>query len=371
MMKNMKKLKALSLVALLWPLSLAAQDFADIVNNAEDEMLAEDTSDFGDETVTEQIAEFSSENQPAETLPTAETEDKSSTSEEPKATAPAKQIVQIDDDEEDTAVDASASLTENLNKSGSVDDILPTSSSDNSPNQNWVDKLISSGKSKKNGEKEGSLSEMLETSRAAIARTRSNASVFDISGVMLRMNLLQAEEALRKRGYKKVSQKMEIPNFIKWRNEELCRGSGVVGYERLANCVVQKAKKENYEYVETAKYAKYDTKESMEIKLTSTFTQNKIYKISYKSEAALVRGSSQKSAYLRNIKVFDFWKKVNQKYGAPDNRDDVIWGMGGNKPYMQGATGMLVLEDPMLRELDYTRMSREDQRFMNTNLYSF
>ena len=45
--------------------------------------------------------------------------------------------------------------------------------------------------------------------------------------------------------------------------------------------------------------------------------------------------------------------------------------MGGNKPLSEGKTGFLLLEDPMLRELDYTRMSREDQRYMNTDLYSF
>ena len=55
----------------------------------------------------------------------------------------------------------------------------------------------------------------------------------------------------------------------------------------------------------------------------------------------------------------------------PDNKDEVTWGLGMNKPYMKASTGFLVLEDPMLRELDYTRMSREDQRFMNTDLYSF
>ena len=75
--------------------------------------------------------------------------------------------------------------------------------------------------------------------------------------------------------------------------------------------------------------------------------------------------------YLRDIKVYDFWRKINQKYGVPDNREDAIWGMGGNKPYMKAATGFLLLEDPMLKELDYTRMSREDQKYMNTNLYNF
>lgn len=200
---------------------------------------------------------------------------------------------------------------------------------------------------------------------------RSNASVFDISGVMLRMNLTQAEKAMMVRGFKRVSQKLEIPNFIKWRNEETCRNNGIVGYERLMNCVVKMAQKNNYQYVETAKYVKYSTKEEIEIKLTSNFTGNKVYRIMYRSMSGKVIGSGAKAAYLRNIKVYDFWKKVNQKYGAPDNKEEVTWGLGMNKPYMKASTGFLVLEDPMFRELDYTRMSREDQRFMNTDLYSF
>ncbi len=243
----------------------------------------------------------------------------------------------------------------------------------------WVDQLASSvpqaiaSKSQENAENgsdaDETLNSLMDNSRGR--GKRSNASVFDISGIMLRMNLAQAEKAMMVRGFKRVSQKMEIPNFIKWRNEETCRNNGVVGYERLMNCVVEIAKKNNYQYVETAKYAKYSTKEEVEIKLTSNFTGNKIYRIMYKSMSGKVVGSGAKAAYLRNIKVYDFWKKVNQKYGNPDNKEEVTWGLGMNKPYMKASTGFLVLEDPMLRELDYTRMSREDQRFMNTDLYSF
>ena len=177
---------------------------------------------------------------------------------------------------------------------------------------------------------------------------------------------------MAKRGFKKVSQKFEIPNFIKWRFEEQCRNAGVVGYERLASCVVKAAKENNHQYVESEKFVKYDTQEEISISLTSNFTNNKIYKIVYKSMSARkIQGSSQKVQYLRDIKVYDFWRKINQKYGVPDNREDVIWGMGGNKPYLKAATGFLLLEDPMLKELDYTRMSREDQKYMNTNLYNF
>lgn len=202
-------------------------------------------------------------------------------------------------------------------------------------------------------------------------RKRSNASVFDISGVMLRMSLKQGSEALLKRGYKQTASKYEIPNFIRWRYEELCRNQGVVGYERLAMCVTKMAQKNNYQYVYEAKFDNFHSKESVSIFLTSNFTGNKIYKIIYHSDAANIRGSGPKADYLRNIKIYDFWKKINQKYGVPDNQEQVIWGLGDNKPFLQAATGRLLLYDKLLQELDYTRMSREDQRFMNTAVYTF
>lgn len=216
------------------------------------------------------------------------------------------------------------------------------------------------------------LEELVDNARTPVNDSRrSNASVFDISGVMLRMSLAQVEEIMQNRGFRKTMQKYQIPNFIKWRNEEGCRYSGIVGYERIEACVIERAKKEKQQYVQQTKYAKFDTKEEIEVTFTSNFTDNKVYKITYKSLAANPTGNSPKAVYLRNIKVYDFWKKINQKYGKPDNKDTVTWGMGGNKPYLKAKTGYLLLEDPMLRELDYTRMSREDQRYMNTDLYSF
>ena len=116
---------------------------------------------------------------------------------------------------------------------------------------------------------------------------------------------------------------------------------------------------------------RFDTKEEITVKLTSNFSSNKVYWIYYSSLAPAVTGNSTKANYLRNIKVYDFWKKINRKYGDPDNKDEIIWGLGGNKPYLKAVSGKLLLEDPMLRELDYTRMSREDQRFMYTDLFNF
>lgn len=264
-------------------------------------------------------------------------------------------------------VDTSQSLTDNIKDNAPVG-MIAISKPETSTN--WVGQLISTAKeTTADTKKPNPLANMLEQSKQK--NLRSNASLFDVSGVMLRMSYKQAEDALAKRGYKKTTQKMDIPNFIRWRNEEKCRNQGVIGYERLENCVIKLAREEKYQFVSQAQFNKYDSKETVQIFLTSTFTNNKIYKITYRTEAANVTGNSSKALYLRNIKVYDFWKKINQKYGVPDNKEDVVWSLGGNKPYMKAATGYLLLEDPMLRELDFTRMSREDQRFMNTDLYTF
>lgn len=274
-------------------------------------------------------------------------------------------------------VDKNKTLTDNLqaNAPSTEDSVIPLPKVE----ETWISKIKSplgeadSAKAAGDEEKQTgkvNLENLVEKSKKTVRR--SNASVFDISGAMLRMSFKQIDDILTRRGFRRTVQKLDIPNFIRWRNEDKCRASGVVGYERLENCVIQMAKKNGYQYVERTTYSKFDTREEIEVYFTSTFTNNKAYRISYKSEAATaITGNSQKQIYLRNIKVYDFWKKINQKYGTPDNKDDVIWGLGGNKPYLQAGTGRLILEDPMLRELDYTRMSREDQKFMNTDLYSF
>lgn len=280
------------------------------------------------------------------------------------------EAVNLNPEPTDIKVNTRQSLSENI-KNNAPDDMSQNSGGSNSSATSWVGQIIATAKDSLQNSSAASnpLAAALEQGQGQ--NQRSNASVFDISGVMLRMSYKQAEDALKKRGYKKTMQKMDIPNFIRWRNEEKCRNQGVIGYERLENCVTKLAQKENYQFISEATFNKFDTKETVKIFLTSTFTNNKVYKITYQSEAANLTGNSSKAIYLRNIKVYDFWKKINQKYGVPDNKDDVMWGLGGNKPYMRAATGFLVLEDNMLRELDYTRMSREDQRFMNTDLYTF
>lgn len=267
---------------------------------------------------------------------------------------------------EPMTIDASRSLSQNLKKTPQQDTepLIQTPKKENA--QSWLKNLFKSNDSKSN-----SIQELLDENKKKTVKKRSNAAVFDIAGVMLRMSYQQAEEELSKRGYRKISQKMDIPNFIRWRNEEKCRGQGVFGYERLENCVIRLAQKENYQFISEATFNKYDAKETVKIYLSSTFTNNKIYKVTYQTETATYTGNSSKAVYLRNLKVYDFWKKINQKYGTPDNKQDVTWGLGGDKPYLKATTGFLLLEDKILQDLDANRMAREDQRFIHSDTYTF
>lgn len=262
-------------------------------------------------------------------------------------------------------VDPSRSITQNLKQRDLRSSKRAADTEKGGTAQSWIKKFFESDR------KNDSIQKLLDENKAKANTRRSNAAVFDVAGVMLQMSYAQAEEQLLKRGYRKTSLKMDIPNFIKWRNEEKCRNQGVVGYERLENCIILLAKKDNYQFISQAVFDKYDTKETVRVFFSSTFTNNKVYKVIYRTEAAAMKGNSAKATYLRNIKVFDFWKKISQKYGDPDNKEDVTWGLGLNKPYLQAATGVLKLEDPVLKELDAERMAREDQRFMHSDIYTF
>ena len=237
------------------------------------------------------------------------------------------------------------------------------STDESEDNGTWIDNLVSKVAQKG--------SQALSSEQEVVPVKRSNASVFDIAGIMLRMDRQQVEDAMKKRGYQKIYEHMDIPNFIRWRYEDRCRRENVIGYERIMSCVHKLAEQNNYQYVQEMKFSNFQTQESIDLYLTSNFTGNKVYRIMYETEAANVTGSGAKAEYLRNMKVFDFWKKINQKYGHPDNTDEVSWGLGEKKPYLRAKTGKLLLEDPMLLELDYTRMSREDKKFMNTSVYTF
>lgn len=270
---------------------------------------------------------------------------------------------------EKSAVDISESLTDNLSKSENQN---TEETEDDTENESWLKSLISKGTSDIFKEPDP------ETKAADVQRVhevlqikKANAANFDISGIKLRMTPEEVEKSLTAQGYRKIIETLEIPNFIKWRSEELCRQHGVIGFERLNACATMVAKENGYQFVYRQVYNRYISKESIDIYYTSTFTDNLAHSIFYKSSVPFNDSKASKNIYLNNLKVFDFWRRIDLKYGPPDNESEVKWGLGGKKPYLQAQTGKLILMDPLLKELDSARMYNEDTRFANMPYYTF
>ena len=279
----------------------------------------------------------------------------------------------------DLGVDVHKTLSDNLSKSSkesskeSGSSTKETAENDSGESENWLKSLIMGSKEKNvSAAANTDISDEEEDEiRKLVVSQRKNAAYFDISGIKLRMTPEEINKTLEAQGYKRIVQNMEIPNFIKWRGEELCRQNGVIGFERLNACATRVAIENGYNFIEHETYNRYTTKESIDVYYSSHFTGNLAHRIFYKSSVPLSDSKASNNVYINNLKIYDFWKRIDLKYGPPDNTSEVKWGLGGKKPYMKAKTGHLELADPLLKDLDIARMFNEDTRLANTNYYTF
>lgn len=286
------------------------------------------------------------------------------------------------DGEIDLGVDVHSTLSENLaKKSLKKKDDLNNSTDEEAEeepiikkneSENWLKSLIMGSKKEITAEiGEDDLSSEERENIRQVLNQRKNAAMFDISGIKLRMTPEEIFNTLTAQGYKRIVQNMEIPNFIRWRSEELCRQHGVIGFERVNACATRVAEENGYNFVERETYNRYSTKESIDVYYTSSFTNNLSHRIFYKSSVPLSDSKASNNVYINNLKIYDFWKRIDLKYGPPDNTSEIKWGLGGKKPYLKAKTGYLELADPLLKDLDMARMFNEDTRLANTNYYTF
>ncbi len=262
--------------------------------------------------------------------------------------------------------------TENTNTADtSFSDELNKSKNKKNESESWLSSLLSG---RKKADDVG-IEKDTEEDKARIDKVkkniRSNAANFDISKIRLRMKPAQVNKILESQGFRRISQTFAIPNFIRWRSEELCRLNGVIGYERLNACATRVSEENGYRYIDKEIYNRYNTKESMTIYYTSSFTDNVAHHIFYKSYLPLSESRASNRVYINNLKIYDFWRRVNFKYGEPDIKSEVKWGLGGKKPYLKATTGTLELADPLLETLDSKRMFNEDTRLSNIQYYNF
>lgn len=284
-----------------------------------------------------------------------------------------KEIASPKNSKSNIKVNTKSTLSDNLSKNAKKKQKNNDDAAENTEPENWLKSLIFSGKSKDidTDLDDTTLTEEEEENLRVVLSQRKNAANFDISGIKLRMSPDDVNNILTKQGYKRISQNVEIPNFIKWRSEEMCRQHGVIGFERINACATRVAHENGYNFVERETYNRYSTKESIDVYYTSSFTNNLVHRIYYKSSVPLSDSRASNNVYINNLKIYDFWKRIDLKYGPPDNASEIKWGLGGKKPYLKAKTGYLELADPLLKDLDMARMFNEDTRLANTNYYTF
>lgn len=272
-----------------------------------------------------------------------------------------------------SGVDVKKSFSDNLVQDKKNEE-KSTNTAPNNPEkrETWLESLISKGTGElfKSQDKKNKQAEKKRISKV-LQKKHSNAAHFDISGVRLRMSPQEVEKIMLENGYQRITQEERIPNFIKWRSEELCRIHGVIGFERLTACTKEVARANGFNYIAREIYNRQTTREKIEVNYTSTFTDNLSHYISYNSYIPFSDSKASQNIYINNIKIYDFWRRIDSRYGQPDNTTEIKWGLGGKKPYMKASTGHLELVDPLLRDLDMSRMLNEDSRLANTPYYTF
>ncbi len=186
----------------------------------------------------------------------------------------------------------------------------------------------------------------------------TNAGLFNVANVMLKMNVEQVVSTLKTAGFVQTIVNKDIPNFVKWKNEVKCQSFGEVVYEKLAYCIREVAKRDGHEYIESIVFNKYSTKERLEVFFTSNFTRNRVYKIEYKAGGDPSLGNTQKDRYLKDVWMRNFYTRVYKKYGNPDDMERYTWSSGENKPFLKVGPGYIVLADPGFLSMDSALMAR-------------
>ncbi len=194
---------------------------------------------------------------------------------------------------------------------------------------------------------------------------KTDVSSFDIAGIMLGMTVKQALNSAKRNGYEVASSNEFIPQFMKWRFEYDCKKQGVVGFENIEYCINEAAEKNKAKFTSKIYFTNTKTKEKLAVDFTSNFTGNLVYKIAYRDLTEAYFSAHRKDSYLRNLWFKNFWVKINQKYGAPDDKNIILWSAGQGKAYLYAGTGRMLLADPRLQGKDYMEMAGSGGGYLN------
>jgi len=196
---------------------------------------------------------------------------------------------------------------------------------------------------------------------------------FDVSGFELGMTPAEVIEVAQDQKYAIVRVEHGIPLHRTSLYEHRCRLAQVHRPQELQSCIIDQAKEDEVYYISSMTLEKPSTAEKMQILFSSMATDNTVYKIYYENEGDNSLNFTRKNLAKKIRRRDAFWKLIYDTYGAPDDRENMIWGdpqTAYMRVAMQGSNynAYIILEDHEPNDQDYIDATdqKEDLHYKHT-----
>lgn len=195
-------------------------------------------------------------------------------------------------------------------------------------------------------------------SMAALFGKTHDVYAFDIAGFELGMTPDDAVDVAQERGYAILRVEHGIPLHRTSYYEHNCRQNHVYRPDALQTCIIEQAQDDDVYHISSMTLEKPSTAEKIQLLFSTMATDNVIYKIYYENEGDNSLNFTQRNLAKKLNRRDAFWKMVYDAYGAPDDRDNMVWGDPQTaylRAAMQGSNynAYLILEDRTISDNDY------------------
>lgn len=231
-------------------------------------------------------------------------------------------------------------------------------------------------RSRRKSDDEENLS-IFERRRRRAGNYQTDASKFDIAGVMLRMSPREVMEVASANGFALKFKNTKIPPFLQWKYRQECFKQKVIRFADVKHCIQERAQEKKEEYVEKLVFEKPEYRETLTVDFTSLFADNGAYRIRYVNKGNHSWGDTYEGMFLKRKRRQDFWRAVIQKYGQPDDENAMIWSNSEEGASLEADLTLtfldasLVLEDLSMTDTDSENMRAQDIKDGALNQFSF
>lgn len=218
---------------------------------------------------------------------------------------------------------------------------------------------------------------IFERRRRRAGNYQTDASKFDIAGVMLRMSPEEVMEVASANGFALKFKNTKIPPFLQWKYKLECHKKNMIRFADVKHCIQETAQERKEEYVEKLVFEKPEYKETLTVDFTSMFADNGAYRIRYVNKGNHSWGDTYEGMFLKRKRRQDFWRAVIQKYGQPDDENAMIWSNREEGASLEADLTLtfldasLVLEDLSMTDTDSENMRAQDIKDGALNQFSF